>query len=84
MGAVCSFRTCFGTVKETDVDSVNIGSTLARTKSSSSPEETVHERVLRYILIGQKTTRCQQVSNLRDRLGSETDFDSVMITTWLD
>jgi hypothetical protein len=39
------------------------------------PEETVHERILEI------TTGCQHVSNLRDQ--SETDFDSVVLTTWL-
>jgi len=73
------FRTCTGT--GTDLDSV-VGTILARTKLRWGLEETIREWIFKQgVFWWEKTIYCRKVSNLRQP--RETDFDSVVITTWV-
>jgi hypothetical protein len=45
------------------------------------PEGTIHESVSKRVLIDRKRLVIRQVSNLGS--SRETDFDSVVVTTWL-
>jgi hypothetical protein len=59
------------------------GIILARTKLWWGSEETIHEWIFNWkcVQMGKKTTSLRKVSNLRHP--RETDFDSVVITTWV-
>jgi hypothetical protein len=74
------FRTRTGTVQETDLDSV-VGTILAKTKLWWGSEETINEWICNAYSDAKKTTSCRKVSNLYHL--RETDFDSVVITTWV-